>query len=424
MRIAVIGGGASGMAAALQAAWRGASVTLFERNAVVGRKLLVTGSGRCNITNDGVAAEKYTCADPEWMATLLGCFGVQALRGMLQKIGVLIYRTSDGWYYPLSNSAQTVVDAFAAAISLADVAVRLSSRVASISAGERGLGIQLTGDGKPPLPPLREGGRKGKGNPETFERVIVAAGGKAYPTLGSRGELFPVLERLGHTVLPKRPALAPVLADLRSLKALQGIRLDAGVELWDGKNRLAFAEGNLIFTEWGLNGPAVMDISHHISARPGRPLELSLNLLRFFETEFHDLLRQQRGTRLPIKVFLGAFFPPKVAALYPQMNHLSETTPLNQIDDVSLNRLTDNLKDTRLAVKGVREFEYCQLSAGGVPVSEVDPRTLESQRIKGLYLTGETLDVVGPCGGYNLQYAFSSGALAGMAAADEAANGK
>jgi predicted Rossmann fold flavoprotein len=403
MRIAIIGGGASGMAAALQAAWRGASVTLFERNAVVGRKLLVTGSGRCNITNDGASAEKYTCADPEWMAALLGCFGVQALRGMLEKIGILIYRTSDGWYYPLSNSAQTVVDAFAAALSLADVSLRLSSRVLSLSVGNQAFVLQWS----------CEAGKK----EEAFDKVIVAAGGKAYPTLGSRGELFPILERLGLAVLPKRPALAPVRADVKKLKALQGVRLDAGVELWDGKDRLASAAGNLIFTEWGMNGPAVMDVSHHISARPGRPLILSLNFLRFFESEFRDLLQQKRQTRLPLRVFLGAFLPPKVASFFPELNHIPECTPLDRIEERVVEKLTDSLHDTRLPVKGVREFEYCQLSAGGVPVTGADPRTLESRLIKGLFLTGETLDVVGPCGGYNLQFAFGSGALAGMAAA-------
>ncbi len=393
------------MAAALQAAWRGASVTLFERNAAVGRKLLVTGSGRCNITNDGAAAEKYTCADPEWMTTLLGCFGVQALRGMLEKIGIPVYKTSDGWYYPLSNSAQSVVDAFAAALALADVSLHLSSRVSSIRADGNGLLIVHTGEGHEKR--------------ESFERVIVAAGGKAFPSLGSRGELFPVLEQLGHTTLPKRPALAPVLADLQRMKPLLGVKLDAGAELWDGRERLASTAGNLIFTEWGLNGPAVMDLSHHISARPDRRLVLSLNLLRFFEPEFHNLLSKKRGTPLPVKVFLEAFFPPKAASLFPSLDNIDGDRPLNRIEEKPLQALISHLEETRLPVKGVRGFEYCQLSAGGVPVAEADPRTLESRKVKGLYLTGETLDVVGPCGGYNLQYAFASGALAGMAAAEK-----
>lgn len=404
MRIAIIGGGASGLAAALQAGTRGASVTVFERNALLGRKLLTTGSGRCNITNDGVSAQKYDCADPEWMAALLGCFGVQALRGMLEKIGVLLHPTSDGWYYPLSNSAQTVVDAFTAALSLAGVSIEYASPVHDISHGAGGLGVHRY---------RREGE-----STEPFDRVIVAAGGKAFPQLGSRGELFPVLERLGLPILPQRPALAPVLAELKSWKALQGVRTDAGVTLWEGSRRLASAAGNLIFTEWGLNGPAVMDLSHHISARPNRPLALSLDLLHFHEAAFKKLRAQKRKSPLPIKILLGAFFPPKISSFYPSVNGISADTPLNRLDDSMMQKLERSLRDTRLPVSGVRGFTYCQLSAGGVPVTEVDPRTLESRTVPGLHLTGETLDVVGPCGGYNLQFAFASGALAGAAAAE------
>jgi predicted Rossmann fold flavoprotein len=405
MNTAVIGAGPSGMAAALQAAWNGASVTLFERNDIVGRKLLVTGSGRCNITNDGVSAEKYTCADPRWMETLLARFGVPDLLGMLREIGVTVYKTSDGWYYPLSNSAQTVADAFASALLQAGVTVRTSTQVTAIRPSAKGFGLRCS---------YPDGERE-----DFFKRVIVSAGGKAYPTLGSRGELFPVLEQLGHSSLPKRPALAPVLAELRELQPLQGVRLDAGVSLWEGKNCLARSAGNLIITQFGLNGPAVMDISHAISARPDARLSLSLNLLAFVQAEFDDLLLRKRSTALPLSVFLGAFFPPKAAQVFLQTARLPEDILLSQVDEPNLQRLIGKLNDTRLPVKGVRGFEFCQVSAGGVPVLEVDPYSLESRRRKGLYLTGETLDVVGPCGGYNLQFAFSSGAAAGLAQAAE-----
>jgi predicted Rossmann fold flavoprotein len=403
MRVAVIGAGASGMMAGLQAASKGAAVTLFERNPVVGRKLLVTGSGRCNITNVAAAAPVYTCADPEWMRTLLGQFGVADLLAVLAEIGILVYKTSDGWYYPLSDSAHTVVDTFASALDQAGGTLSKSTQVTSIKAGKNGFTVCFSRDGRE--------------EEQEFERVIVSAGGKAYPALGSRGELFPVLEHLGHTVLPLHPALAPLLVDLGNLKALQGMRLDVGVSLWDGPQRLASSKGNLIFTEWGLNGPAVMDISHHVPANPQKAMELSLNLLAFFEEEFDRLLAQKRTSAMPLRVFLGAFFPPKVAATCIKNARLPEEIRLRQVSDSTLERLIERLKDTRLPVKGVRGFEYCQVSAGGVPVGEVDPLTLESRRVKGLYLTGETLDVVGPCGGYNLQYAFSSGALAGKAAA-------
>ena len=298
MKIAVIGAGASGMVAALQAAWNGAAVTLFERNAAVGRKLLVTGSGRCNLTNDGVEAAKYACADSAWMETLLNQFGVDDLLSMLASIGIPVQKTSDGWYYPLSNSAQSVVEAFASALNLAGVTLSTQTQVTSLRVSGENIALRFLRDGQE-----QEG---------EFERVILSAGGKAYPSLGSRGELFPLLERLGHTVLPKRPALAPVLADLGNLRPLQGVRLDVGVTLWKGSQRLAYTQGNLIFTEWGLNGPAVMDLSHLVSAHPGGGLELSLNVLAFFQDEFERLLAQQRTSSMPVRVFLGAFFRRKL----------------------------------------------------------------------------------------------------------------
>lgn len=408
MTIAVIGAGASGMMAALQAAWHGGAVTLFESNPVVGRKLLVTGSGRCNITNDAAAAPAYTCADPHWMEVLLSRFGVQDLLVVLSEIGILVYKTSDGWYYPLSNSAHTVVEAFSSALKSAEVQLLTSTFVRSVHHDRNTFFVRFSQDGKE--------------EEKAFDRVIVSAGGTAYPSLGSRGELFPTLERLGHVVQPKRPALAPILADLGGLRSLQGIRLDMGVTLWNGSKRLAGASGNAIFTDWGLNGPAVMDISHSVSALPQADLELSLDMLAFFRDKFEHLLMQKRTTSMPAKVFLGAFFPPKAAAVFLKNAGLPEDILLQKVSDRALEGLIEQLQNTRLRVKGVRGFEYCQISAGGVPVTEVRPDTLESRRVTGLHLTGETLDVVGPCGGYNLQYAFSSGAVAGKAAAGGAAD--
>jgi predicted Rossmann fold flavoprotein len=403
MKIAVIGAGASGMAAVLQAAWKGAAVTVFERNASVGRKLLVTGSGRCNLTNDAVSAMKYACADQAWMAAQINQFGVSDVLEMLARIGIPVHKTDDGWYYPLSNSAQSVVEAFSSALNMAGATICTQSQVSSISASRKKFTVRF----------IREGSEQ-----ETeFERVIVSAGGAAYPSLGSRGELFPVLDRLGHTVLPNRPALAPLLVELAEMRPLQGTRLDVSATLWNQSRQVAATSGNLIFTEWGLNGPAVMDISHHVSAHPQSKLTLSLNLLAPFQAEFDRFLAQQRTSQMPVRVFLGAFFPPKVTMLYLKITGLPADTSLSQLDDSDLHRLVARLRDTRFTVKGVREFDFCQVSAGGVPVVEVDVCTMESRLVQGLYLTGETLDVVGPCGGYNLQFAFSSGALAGIAAA-------
>jgi len=403
MDVAVVGAGASGIMAALQAAQNGASVSLYDHNHSLGRKLLVTGSGRCNLGNRAVASEKYACADQAWMAALLEDFGTADLLAMLGELGIPTYATDDGWYYPLSNAAHAMVDVLADNLRRAGVQLRLGTHVAAISRSAGGFTL------------LHH--RDGQAISEQFERVIVAAGGKAYPSLGSRGELYPALEKLGHRVEPVRPALAPVLVDLGDLKALQGVRLDVAAKLWEGTTLLGESLGNLIITAWGLNGPAVMDLSHLVALHSQAELSLSLDLLAYHEEVFWPLQSRQKAKHASVGSLLSAFFAPKVVDFFLGQAGIPKETGLAALTEPGFQRLLRGLRDLRLRVRGVKGFEHCQASTGGVPVDEVWPECCQSRLVEGLYLCGETLDVVGPCGGYNLHFAFASGALAGRDAA-------
>jgi len=243
-QVGIVGAGPAGMMAALEAAKRGARVLLFDRNQIVGRKLLVTGNGRCNLTNVHVAPDRYTCADPAFLEGALGAFGRQHLLAVLHELGVLTYATPDGWTYPLSNSAAAVVDLFAAALDQAGVDVHLQTKISAI---RRTRGRFLLQAGAP-------------SHTHSVDRVIVAAGGKAYPALGSKGECFPILKELGHTIVPIRPALAPIRAEVKQFHKLQGVRLDVGLALYQGEKKLGETVGNLMFTQFG------------DPASPGRPL--------------------------------------------------------------------------------------------------------------------------------------------------------
>jgi len=399
--VTCVGAGPAGITAALFAARAGAKVRLIDGNEQVGRKLLVTGSGRANLTNQRMKATRYTCADPAWMQILLSGFGHRDLVAFFKEIGVLTFSTHDGWCYPLSESAQTVVETFAAALREAGVELVLNTKVTSIRKIENDFQLDLS-----------------TGATLKAERLIVAAGGKAYPTLGSRGELFPFLKSLGHSVVPLTPALAPLTCEMKPWRALSGMRLDVRASLYEDKTLLAETEGNLIFTDWGLNGPAVMDLSHHVSTREGGKLELFLNPLVDRGDALRELIARKRNSDTSLRVLLGSALPPKLPPLLLKRVGIQPDTPVGSLQDGQIEKVLREASALPFKVSGVRGFEYCQVSAGGVPVSEVDPLNMRSRQVPGLWLAGETLDVVGPCGGYNLQFAFSSGALAGMDAAN------
>ena len=218
---------------------------------------------------------------------------------------------------------------------------------------------------------------------------------------------------MGHSIVPLRPALAPVTAEMKPWQKLRGLRLDARASLYENGSLLAETTGNLIFTDWGMNGPAVMDLSHLVSARQGAKMELHLNPLFDREERLRDLMREFRRTPTPLTTLLSSAVPPKLAAVILPMSKIPPEATLDRLNDEQVEKVLRLLKAMPFAITGVRGFDYCQVTSGGVPTSEVDPQTMRSLKVPGLSLAGETIDVIGPCGGYNLQFAFSSGAIAG-----------
>ena len=395
----IIGAGPAGLTAAIFAARQGARVTLVDANPIIGRKLLVSGAGRCNLTNIGAVPEAYETADPEALAAIFRQFDREDLLVFLEDIGIPSFQTDDGWYYPLSESATTVVDSFSAALAEAGVEVHLNRRITAIQ--RTASGFRATSEGGVPL---------------DADRLFCAFGGKAAPALGTTGNLWTELAKMGHTLIPPVPGLAPITVDTTPIRKLQGVRLDMTARLMIGDKVIAQSTGNAIFTEFGLNGPAVMNISHQVGKHAGEPLTLSLNLLPgVYGYALHDLMARKKGSSMPLRAALGAVLPPKVPPYLMECTGLPLDLTLAQSSKEQRLAVLQAATDIRLKVTGTRGFEFAQSSFGGVPLTEIDPASMASRRVPGLYLAGEVLEVACPCGGYHLQFMFSTGAVAGMA---------
>ncbi len=402
MKIAVIGAGAAGIMAALQAApvaQEGGEVTLFEHNQTIGRKLLVTGSGRCNLTNDALIPSLYYCSDPDWIEKFLDTFGVAEVKEVFEKLGIPTIKTDDGWYYPLSQSSQSVVEILKERLGEVGVKLRAATEVEWFNWKDGQFELKLNWNEQKTV--------------EQFDKLVLAAGGKAYPELGSKGNLFPALERIGHTIEPISPALGPIFVDLGVFKALKGLRFDAVTSIYLDGERLGSTFGNLIVTEKGFNGPGVMNLSHFVGLHPGKNLELQVNFLAPFWEGMAEELADLENARGSLRGLLLRALAPKAVDFFLSQAEIAPETQIRAVEGEQLLALLRVATDNRFKVKGAGDFKNSQVTVGGVPVSEVEPLSFESKLIPGLYLVGETNNVAGPCGGYNLHYAFGSGILAG-----------
>ena len=399
MNIAVIGAGPAGLMAAIQAAEGGGRITLFEHNPNIGRKLLVTGSSRCNLSNDAVEAAAYYCEDPTWMETVLGVFGVEEFRRALDRLGIPTQKTDDGWYYPRSQSAQAVAEVLGEALAERGIELRVATHISQIFYENEAFQLQVTG--------------LGLNQTESFDRLVLGAGGKAYPELGSRGELFGSLEKLGHTVKPLQPALGPIFTELGAFKQLKGQRFDVLVSIWRGEEKLGQTTGNIIINQDGFNGPGVMNLSHLVALHPGADLSLQVNFIAPFWSDLADILTGQVAHPCSLRAGLLRYFSPKAADFFIRQAGLDPAAKLNALSEGQIRKLLGVTAEAKFRITGAGSFKNSQVSVGGVRVGEVDPLSMESKLISGLYLVGETLDVAGPCGGYNLHFAFGSGYLAG-----------
>lgn len=395
--VIIIGGGASGMMAALTAAQNTENrVTLLERQARVGRKLLSTGNGRCNLTNTQAGPEHYH-GGTDFAGYALRAFTPEDTLGFFERLGLLTSREHGGRVYPLSNQANSVVDVLRFALEQAGVRVMTSCPAESVGRCPGGFAV------KSALDTLYA------------DKLIVACGGCAGSKLGGVTDGYKLLASLGHSRTALYPALTQLRTDTAYPRALKGVRAHCRVTLRRGKEVLAGKSGELLFTDTGVSGTVIFELSRAVSSG-GEGLELSLDFLPGMdEGAVVEYLRARRenAPSLPANRILTGTVHNRLGQMLCRYAGVSGELTAPQLADDQLRALAAACGDFRLRVTGVSGFESAQVTAGGVRTEEFVPYTLESRLVPGLFACGEVLDVDGDCGGYNLQWAWSSGRLAG-----------
>lgn len=429
-RVAIVGAGAAGLTAAIRAAESSARVTLLNAHPRIGLKILMSGGTRCNVTHREVTERDFNGGSRHVIARVLRAFPAEAAHAWFENdLGVPLKLEETGKYFPVSDNAQTVLDALLGAARRAGVVNESGARVVRIErqgAGYRlgivsapdsaAFGAAVTAHGRTEWPlPASEPGRW-----NDADAVVLATGGLSFPRTGSDGTGYALAAALGHTIVPPVPALTPLTAGDRLCRSAQGVTLDVELALHAGGKRAASVAGSLLVTHFGYSGPAALDFSRHwLRAETGGERRVSASFLPRETSESLTrawLVAARASPQLTVRRHLGDRLPDRLVLELCLEAEVEPAVALGQLDREARGRLFERLLVRDLHVTGTLGYEKAEVTAGGVNLAEVNPSTLESRKSPGLYLCGEILDVEGRLGGFNFQWSWSSGTVAGRSA--------
>ncbi|MGM0622455.1 MAG: aminoacetone oxidase family FAD-binding enzyme [Campylobacterota bacterium] len=391
-KIAIIGGGACGIMAALEAAKRGAKVTLFEQNSSLGKKLAMAGNGRCNITNTRIDAQNYFCSDKTFVNAIINTVNFNALQKILLDLGIAL-STSQGQVFPLSYDGKNVVAILQNHLQNRGVEIHCSCNITKI---EKNSSFTLySKDTKY----------------EDFEKLLLCSGSNAYIKHPAQAD-YALANDLGLRTKPSHPSLVQLKLKQNHHELASGVKVDAKITM-QIENNTYEKSGDLLFTPYGISGLTVLDLSHYACAaiHSGKKVILKVDL--FARTPQHELesflkMLYKRAKPQSLELFLKSFLHAKVAKMLIAKYNLAQT-----INPKVIKKLCYIFKGMEFEVHSCRELKYAEVAGGGVSVEEVDKQTLMSKKIPNLYLGGEVLDVVGQRGGYNLHFALACGVICG-----------
>ena len=394
------------MVAAISAARSGAEVVLFERMNRVGKKLLATGNGRCNLTNADCRVSRFHGGNQAFIAAVIAQFPLPDTLAFFEGLGIACKTEEEGKIYPHSDQASAVLEVLRYELEQLNVTVVVEADISAVIPGGTGFVLQAH-----------------DGRQFTASRVILAAGGRAGPQFGSNGSGYRLAQPLGHRLVEPLPGIVSLRLDAAFLPRLKGVKFVGRVEARAGEDVLRREAGEILFTDYGISGPPVLQVSRAVMAAltMHQAPTISLDLFPDVELEQLDAALEERFTRQgqkPLAMGLVGLLNKRVIPVALAESAIrDQSQPCATLHAADRKRLSALLKDWTFRVTGSQSWHDAQVSAGGISVDDVNAESLESRRQPGFYLCGEVLDVDGDCGGFNLQWAWSSGWVAGRHAA-------